>query len=226
MKNFILAIVFGLVLLIPGNAQSIDQSRITVTGEGVLFVVPDRADLYFGIQTEGEEVAQVKRDNDHLVVQMLGMLGDLGVSKEDIQTRRLNLHKAYHPKADKKTYRATQNFVVHIKDLDQYNTITEALLRSGVNQIERVTFGHSDIKRFEDQAREAAVGDAMGKIQRYSKALGRKPGTLVILEEMDGQAPLPVYRMAMAEADNSGGNAMAPGEIKVQSRVRVVQGLQ
>ncbi|MBL7473498.1 SIMPL domain-containing protein [Robertkochia sediminum] len=226
MKRILIAFALGFFSLITLQAQGSDVSTITVTGEGIVRVVPDRADLYFGIRTEGQEVALVKKENDSLVMQLLDMLYSMGIDKKDVQTKRLNLHKNYDHRKKEETYYANQSLMVRIHQLTQYEEITAALLASGVNQIERVVFGHSDRETFEDQARSKAVSNAMKKVKGYAAAMGRKTGDFMKLEELGAHDPAPVYRMAMDESSGGAGEAFAMGEIEVIAKVRLVQDLK
>lgn len=226
MKRILIAFALGFYSLMTIQAQGSDVSTITVTGEGIVRVIPDRADLYFGIRTEGREVALVKKENDSLVAHLLEMLYKMGMDQKDVQTKRLNLHKNYDPRKKEETFYANQSLMVRIHKLEQYEEITAALLASGVNQIENVVFGHSDREILEDQARSEAVANAMNKVKLYAQAMDRVPGSLMKLEELGGHTPSPVYRMAMDESSSGAGEALAMGEIEIVANIRLIQNLK
>lgn len=226
MRNSIILMALLFSGLLPLHAQSEEVPKITVTGEGVVNVAPDQAFLYFGIRTEGEDAIAVKSENDALVSRLLEVLSGIGVKKKDIRTQRMDLQKSYDHREKKENYQAVQNFVLHIRDLKGFETINTTLLTSGVNRMERIVFEHSDRKTFEEKAREAAVTDAMNKVALYSEALGRTTGDLIVLEEVGGFDPVPVYRVTMAENDAGSAPAIAPGELRIACRIRVVWGLK
>lgn len=227
MKNYLPYVLLFLLLGQPLLAQENEPTKISVTGEGVVKVIPDQAHLFFGINTEGEDPLVVKQENDELSSKLLEILKKNGVEDKDIKTRRLSLRKLYNNRPEiKDKYTATQTFSLLIRNLDDYPEISALLLTSGVNQVDRVEFSSTRYEELKDEARKKAVKDALDKIEVYSNALGMTPSKLIEIREAGSNGPAPVYRMEMAKTMADSGANVAPGELVISQEIQIMYTLK
>jgi len=85
--GFIAACVAILCMPTAATAQQVDLRRmVTVEGEAEAFVIPDKASLELGVETEGRDADDVKKDNDKVMRKLISELKKIGIDPLDLQT--------------------------------------------------------------------------------------------------------------------------------------------
>jgi uncharacterized protein YggE len=104
--------------------------------------------------------------------------------------------------------------------------VLDALVSSGSNQIDNISFSIRDTKALLAQARVAAVKDAFDRAQTYAKAAGVTLGAIKSISESGGvYQPRPMYRMeAMVAAAPP--PPVAGGEESVTANVTITWEIQ
>jgi hypothetical protein len=147
-----------------------------------------------------------------------------GVVDKDIQTSNLSIapQYAYAEREPPKLtgYQASNQVSVIVRDLKRLGATVDAVVGSGSNQVNGVTFGLADPDRALDQARKDAVAKARARAELYAQAAGLKVARIVAISEGGDAAvppmPMPMAKMAMAEATPT-----APGELALSVTVNV-----
>ncbi|QEE50225.1 DUF541 domain-containing protein [Flavobacterium alkalisoli] len=219
-------IALVLVMMVAGavNAQTGSQiPQVTVTGEGIIRVVPDMATITIGVNNQGNDSADVKKENDKAVDAVLKYLKKSGIDAKDYQTQRVYLNRNYDYDKKKYYYSASQTITVKLRDLTKYDALMGGLVESGVNNIQGVEFESSKQKEYETQARREAMLDAKKKAQEYVAALNQEMGPAIMINENATSSYVPMRSMAMYDKAESGGQreTMAAGEIEIKANVTV-----
>lgn len=222
-------IVLLLSLFIYMNTQAQTQTQLMeplvhVNGEGKLSVVPDCVDIKVRVESQGKEAAAVKAENDVAIDKVINFLRSAGIKDKNIRTEYINLNKNYDYNTKTYSYNANQSLTVVLKDLGTYEMVMSGLLSSGINRIDGVVFGSSEMEKLKAEARIKAVLNAKEKATAYAEALGQSIGKAVVISESGGSAPQPpMYkaRMMSMEAASDGGETIAPGELSIRSQVQV-----
>ena len=162
--KFILTVAAFTLLALHLSAQGFDNRRtVTVTGEAETRVVPDRASITLGVETEGNVVADIKRDNDKKVRAMLKSIQAIGIPEKDIQTSQLSIEPRYNYKQDGTRdflgYVMRNTIYVWIKDLTKVDAVIGASVDQGSNVLNNIEFNFSETKRVADSLRIAAAKD-------------------------------------------------------------------
>lgn len=222
MKKF--AIVLVMMIAGAANAQQTPVPQVTVQGEGIIKVTPDMATITIGVNNEGNDAKEVKKENDKATDAVIKYLKKAGIDAKDYQTERVYLNRNYDYDKKKYYYKASQTISVKLKDLSKYDDLITGLTEAGVNNIQGVNFESSKQKEYEAQARREAMLDAQKKAKEYASALGQGIGSAIMINE-SGSSYTPPMRMAMAmnaEMDNMGSReTLAVGEIEVRAKVTV-----
>ncbi|MGZ4381046.1 MAG: SIMPL domain-containing protein, partial [Gaiellaceae bacterium] len=74
-----------------GTTTTGDTGGITVTGNGTVNTVPDRAEFSFGVHTESATAAAALGANGALMTKVIDAVEKAGVAKADIQTSQVSL---------------------------------------------------------------------------------------------------------------------------------------
>lgn len=222
MKKF--AIVLVMMIAGAANAQQAPMPQVTVQGEGVIKVKPDMATITIGVNNEGNDAKEVKKENDKATDAVIKYLKKAGIDAKDYQTERVYLNRNYDYDKKKYYYKASQTISVKLKDLSKYDDLITGLTEAGVNNIQGVNFESSKQKEYEAQARREAMLDAKKKAEEYASAIGQSIGAAMMINE-SGSSYTPPVRMAMAmsaEMDTMGSReTLAVGEIEVRAKVTV-----
>ncbi|MFD1096369.1 SIMPL domain-containing protein [Salegentibacter chungangensis] len=220
-------LLFALIFLSAAAIQAQDAKPspvVTVTGEGIVKVVPDQVLIKSRIEHEGDSAEQVKKENDVAVDKVIKFLKSKGIKEKNIQTDYVNLNKRYDYNDKTYSYVANQAISIRLDDIKDYESIMKGLLENGLNRIDGVQFKSSKMASFEAEARKKAVLDAKKKAEDFVEPLNQSLGKAISISEMDGNNYQPMYRMAEAVemSDKNGSQeTIAPGEMEIKVKVNV-----
>lgn len=175
-----LVLMVGLAACAPAaqvgsNAQGITP-QVSVTGSGVVYVVPDIAYINVGVRSQGDTVADAMTANNAQAQAIKDTLVGQGVDEMDIQTSSFNVY----PQSDydfqgviTRTYFSVENNVyVTVRSLDNLGAILDAVASSGANTIYGISFDVVDKTEAQTSARQLAVDSAKTQAQELADAAG------------------------------------------------------
>ena len=200
-------------------------ATLSVTGSGTASAPPDIASVMTGVETFAETAAEALAQNSERMAQILTVLADAGIDAKDVQTRNLSVSARY---ADRKTrsthdiagYQVRNSVTVRIRDLAALGEVLDAIVRTGANRIDGVSFGFANPADLRREARRKAIADARTAAETYAEAAGVRLGDILSIN--DGMAgPKPMHGMAMAETARSA-VPVATGESSISDTVRIV----
>ena len=192
MKNLFPATLLTAFLVSPLAAQQvpgIDQPRITVSGEALVYARPDKVILKFGIETRDSELLAAKRMNAEIWKRAAVAIKESGVPDKDVQTDYLSIEPRYkdYNQMDSPIGYVTRNmFVVTLSDPAKVEPLISKMLDVGVNHVNGVEFQTTEFKRYRESARELALTAAKEKAGKMAAASGRAIGDPVAINETPG----------------------------------------
>lgn len=204
------------------NTSTMPVSSVSVSGIGKVSIVPDQVGLTLGVISEDADANVAKTQNDQAIAKVIVFLKSLNIPVKDYQTRMVNLNRNQNYQTKEITYVASQDIVVTLNDIKQYEPLILGAMNQGVNNISNVSFKTSKASELERQARVLAVKDAQEKANDYANALGQKLGKALQLKE-GGNDYLPaprMYAMKMTSSD-AVDQTLAIGEIEISSSISV-----
>jgi uncharacterized protein len=178
-------------------------STFDVTGEGTETIVPDQATASFGITTQGSSVAQVQSQINSTINRVTDSIKNLGIEDKDIKTTNYSINPDYdYTNNTIKGYSASAQIQVTFKDFDKVNQAFDIATANGANTAGQLSFGLSDEKRKEAEAKatKAAIDQAKDKAQSIAGMAGIKLGKLVNVQQSTPYQPLPYISMRTEEA--------------------------
>ena len=211
-----------LVSVAAFSQEQLPGPVVTVVGEGIANVVPDKVVINARIEHSGESAAIVKQKNDEVVNEVLKFLKKKGIPSKNVQTEYLNLNKNYDYNTKEYSYSANQAISIQLDDLERYEEIISGLLQSGLNRIDGIEFRTSRKAELESEARKEAMLDAQEKASELATAVGQSIGKAVLINEVGNNRFQPVFRtMSMEAKDSSAEQTIAPGEMEITVEVNV-----
>lgn len=200
-----------LALTTAATAAPADQApprTLTVSGTGIAKGAPDEASFSTGVVSQGGTAGQALAANSRAMNAVMAALKRQGVADKDIQTSNLSLSPQYQTCKpgvacqQKIVGYQVANTVNVTVGLDKAGSVIDALVSSGSNQVDGISFAIHDPKPLLAQARTDAVKDAMDKGQGIARAAGVSLGPILSIGEGGSEPPRPVYKafraMAMA----------------------------
>lgn len=213
--------------VIPDVIQVNDAGsrHITVTGNEKVKVVPDVADIEFGVTTQADDAAKCQTDNSGEVDRVLEHLKSLGIEEKSIQTNNYQLSPRYDWSADTQTiigYEMTTNITVTGLPLDQTGKLMSDSVNAGINYISAVSYRCSSYDASYQEALTLAIQSATTKAQAMAAAGSKNLGAVIAMEESRPNQAVRYSNYAKGAATEQAADmAVMPGEVDVEAEVMV-----
>lgn len=227
---FLVAAALTVAALFPlsAHAEGKDDATprtITVSGHGEVQAEPDMASIQTGVTSEADTARAALDANTQAMQQVLDGLKETGIAEKDLQTSQFSIYPVY--RNDKTTdnapkvigYRVTNQLAVIVRDLTKLGDILDKTVSLGSNRMSGIRFSIDDTAKLEDEAREAAVKDALHKAKLLAGASGVSVGRILTIQESGSSMPSPVYMKADMMEARSASVPVAAGEQTVSANV-------
>ena len=225
-----LAAALAAASLFPLAAHAADETdatprTISVNGHGEVQAEPDMASIQTGVTTEADTARAALDANTQAMQQVLDGLKEMGIAEKDLQTSQFSIYPVY--RNDKTTdnapkvigYRVTNQLAVIVRDLTKLGDILDRTVSLGSNRMSGISFSIDDTAKLEDEARKAAVKDALHKAKLLAGASGVSVGRILTIQESGSSMPSPVYMKASMMEARGASVPVAAGEQTVSANV-------
>ncbi len=229
-SSTILIITLGLYA-VTASADIKDTPHISVTGTAELKVAPDMMNWNLTVTTKDPSASNVGKRHERNVSEVLSFLEKSNIPAKDIQTSNIQLSEnwVYRSKSNvMEGYIASTTISFKSMDFTQYQHLWIALSGFETVKIGGIYFDTSERIEHQNTARLKAAIAAKQKADALCEALGSKLQEALIIEEDLGVnegygrvQPMRNMVMSAAPSSESGGAAIAPGQISIHSRVNV-----
>ena len=158
---------------------------IQVSGTAVVNVIPDRALIQLGVQSNGATPKKVEAANSSTINKIIQALKAHGIEEKDIVTDWYVIQPIYddYDSLYIKGYRIYNIVAITLRDIGKINKVIGAALNAGANQVVEVEFYLSDLRKYRDQARELAMKAAKEKADDLASAAGAETGCVMNINE-------------------------------------------
>jgi uncharacterized protein YggE len=200
-------------------------STIAVSGQGEATVVPDRARLSIGVQTQAATAADASARNATLQRAVIDAIRSQGIAAEQISTSGYNVYPEQTYDQPTRRSRITgynvQNTVtVEIRETARVGAVLDAVLARGANLVSSLQFYSSQAEAVRRQALQNAVQRARADAEAMAAAAGGRLGELVELSSDVSAPPRPVMmEMQAARATASDATPVSEGSQTVNATV-------
>ena len=168
------------------SENSCDGKRlISVNGTATVNVVPDRALIQLGVQSNGRTPKEVQARNATMISRVIKALKNLGVEARDISTDRYVIQPLYEDwdSLRIKGYRIFNVISITVRDVEKTSEAIAVAFEAGANQVVNVEFYTSELRKYRDQAREMAITAAREKADALAQAAGADTGCVFNITE-------------------------------------------
>ena len=209
MKRIVVAVglVVAAVVLVaalrPSGAEALDPpsstDTLTVSGDGVVAAVPDRAEISAGVETRAPTASAAMRANAVAMEAVLGALRAGGGT--DVTTETVSLSTSLDPQGRPNGFVAA-NVASAAIGFARAGALIDAAVAAGATSVNGPSPSRSDADVLYRQALAKAVDDAAGRATVLARASGRDLGRVIAISE-SGATPGPLFAKAEAARDAS-----------------------
>jgi uncharacterized protein YggE len=222
-----------------------DASRtVQVTGSATINVVPDRALIQLGVQSNGITPSEVQDINSKAIQKVIKTVQSLGIESKDIATDWYIIEPVYesYDSLYIKGYRINNVIAITLRDVGQTSEVIARALEAGANQVIDVEFYTSELRKYRDQARDLAMKAASEKAQALAIAAGAETGCVLTITENSwsyyngwrfgrdrnlwSQNTTQNASSTGISGDNTGDEPISLGQISIKADVNVSFGLK
>lgn len=201
------------------------QPSVVATAQGETHVVPDRAVILIGVETQGPTAAKASAENARRQRLVIDTIRAMGIGADQITTLDYGVYP--QQSAPDKTgappritaYRVTNTVRVDVHNLDRLGPLIDATLAKGANTINSLSFYSST----EDEARRDALGAAVRRARADAEAMARAAGGRLghLLELSSGGyvGPSPLMLAAPMAMRSAVATPVSPGEQTISASV-------
>jgi len=202
MKTRVLLIAVPVVLAaalaaatLPGSASSAaaETGGITVQGTASVTSVPDRAELSFGVESQGPTAKAALAANATEMRKVIAAVKAAGGT--DVKTQSVSFSPRYNETNEVQAFVATNSVSASIKDLAKAGAVIDAAVNAGANQVYGPSLSTGDQTELYRQALKAAVANARANAQVLAAAANLSLGRVTAIVESGG-GPQPVLYAA------------------------------
>ena len=215
-----LVVALGLATAtLPGSASSAaaEAGGITVQGSASVTSVPDRAELSFGVESQGQTAKAALAANAAEMRKVIAAVKAAGGA--DVKTQYVALSPRYNEKNEAHGFVATNSVSATIKDLGKAGAVIDAAVDAGANQVYGPSLSRGDQTELYRQALKAAVANARASAQAIAGAANVSLGRVTAVVEGGGiPSPLP-FMLDKAQAADS--TPIEPGTQQTTASVTV-----
>jgi uncharacterized protein YggE len=211
---------------------------MVVVGRGVVEAAPDVAVVQVGVTVQARSAAAAIDSNSAAARRVIDQARAAGVESADIGTASVQLSPNFKTVQDSSGamrqqpdgYTASNTVQVRLRDLAKVGGFARDVVDQGANRIDGIQFGLLDPNRAADEARDAAVADAVRQAQRLAAAAGIGLGRIeTIASPPRGNVQPLMERGPAAMAARSAKRGPVPveaGSIEVSAEVEITWSLQ
>jgi uncharacterized protein YggE len=194
------------------HSTAADTKTITVTGNGTVETVPDRATFSFTVATQADTAKAALAKNGAAADAVAAAL-----QGAKVQTSEVMLQPQLNDAGTAVLGYTASTTVTAESDLAKAGPLVDAAVDAGATGVSGPSWSRSDYDALYRQALQNAVADAKAKAQALADSAGLTLGAVTSVTEGGGVQPLP-YASA---ATNSGVAKLEPGTQTVDASAGV-----
>ncbi|MEG1847451.1 MAG: SIMPL domain-containing protein [Lachnospiraceae bacterium] len=200
---------------------------ISVTGSEVVTVIPDIAELVYGVTTQASDAVQCMELNTKDVNKTIEVLKGFGLEDKDIQTSEYSLTPRYDWSNDTQKlvgYEMQTTITASNISLDKVGDILSGSVSAGINTIESISYESSQYDERYAEAMAQAITSAKVKAEAMAQAAGCSVGKVSNIQEDFSESPIrntTNLRADMAVGASEEKMEIMPGQVEINASVTV-----
>jgi uncharacterized protein len=210
------------------------RPALSVSGQGAVDRMPDRATVAFGIVTNDDNAGRATSTNNAIYDALAAKMRALGIETAALRTTSYNV--SFNPRparpdaqfAQRYGYVVTRQVSVSDDRTDRVGALIDAGVAAGASNVDSVAFGLRDQRGAYRAALAAAMADAQEQARTLAGAAHVRLGRILEIAPAGGAVPVPrpyaVNRAAVMAAPVP--TDVQPGDLTVRAGVSVTYALE
>ena len=231
-------LIAGLLALAPlGSAQTIPvqpqaTTGISVLGSGIVLAQPNTAHITLGVEVFDASLSSAQATAASRMDAVVAKLKAAGIPDTDIRTISYTINPQYDQRdpnqAVLRGYQVQNLVDVKSTNVGGLGALLDDVVSAGATRVMGIRFEASNMEDLKNQARDQAMANARSKAEQMARDAGVGLGRPISIEESDpgGVTPVRAQAPAAALAAPAPTTPIQPGELQVQTNVRVVWSIQ
>jgi uncharacterized protein len=188
----------------PAMAQVETKPRtITVSASGYVTAQPDIAQIAIGVVTEAKSAKTALEQNSKLAAAVLAGIKRLGIDPKDIATQQFQVSPIYERRKSSSGYagnrvngfRVRNIANITVRNIKQTGSVIDRAAELGANDIGAINFVVTDMETKLDEARRAAMHNAVRRAKLYAEAANATLGSIqTVSEQFHGRPQAAQFR--------------------------------
>jgi len=175
-----LALCFGTALA--------DESTITVSGSGTVYMEADQVSATLGVMLSGRDLAKVQAEVNETVANVCAALEAAGMEKKNISTNYIFVSPRYDygsvgNEQELVGYTVNNSLSILTEDTEAIGAYIDAAFAAGANTFDSISFSVQDDSEARDEALVLAVQEARRKAEVIAAASGKKLEDILEINE-------------------------------------------
>ena len=201
MKNLLFLLLLSLCFGSLVSAQEIsDTPMITVTGTAEVLIAPDEVVFSLDFTKTDKDLQVAKRLNDESVAKILDLTKRFQILPQNVKTDSISVEMKYESVRDAKTkiydedgdeigkkifkgYEVSKTVTIKLTDISRFEEFFAETLKTGITEVNSVTFATSKLREHKDTARDMAMKAAKEKATAMAGSIGQTVGKAVRITE-------------------------------------------
>ena len=213
-------------LAAPALAQTGEsEPTLSLSASADVELAPEFARVSAGVVSRADTAQAAMRANSQAMTAVFGALRDAGVAEEDMQTSQLSVSPVYSDRREPGQielniigYEARNTVTAKVNDTGRTGQVIDAMVASGANNINNVTFGSDNTDEAMDEARRQAIANLLAKAELFADAAGFELCGIRRMGEARTGSPQPVM-MRASFAEDSASTPVASGQLSLSATV-------
>lgn len=206
--KIILSFVLAIFLMTATAYAEENPPIISVNGEGIVEVSPDRATISIGVINRDKDVAKVQSQNARIANDIINSVVSLGIDKKNIRTGNYTFRQIYRNDQNKRRvfdgYEVNNTVTIIVDNLNLVGKVIDTSLSHGANNVDSLVFGIRDKSSLQAEALKIAVRDAKTKAEVVAAGLGKSIVGVRSVSINSGSVSAPRFaKLAMAMEDSA-----------------------
>ncbi len=210
------------------NIRSHSQVRqndhsILVTGDGMVSVEPDQAEVILGVKTEDSNLQKAQRDNAEYTNNVIHALLQENIPQNHIRTQDYRIDIDYDYKEGVEIfrgYRVTNLLKVIITPINKVGPIVDIAVDHGANIVRNIELTMANQDRYYQEALKRAVENTQVKVSIIAQELGVSVSAVPYsLEEISRREDRESRPLVLGVSTDSPTTPIEPGKLEIKAKV-------
>jgi uncharacterized protein YggE len=200
---------------------------VSVSATGSAVAEPDIATISTGVVSEAATAREALTTNTTTMSKVIEGLKALGIAAKDIRTTAVNVEPRYRNTKDEAPavvgYSVVNQVRITARDLKRLGEVLDQVVSLGVNQINGITFEVSKAEELKDEARKAAMANALRRARLYASSANAEVGQVLSISEDVVASPGP---RPMTRSFGAGDVPIEPGSQRLEVQIHATWALK